>query len=183
MQVNKDVLPAVPIRSLETLRVLVDGQRHQIVTLLMEEALTAKELAERLGIGRTRLYYHLDLLLKHELIRIVETRVVSGIQERRYRAVARTYRVDRDFLGAQVSGAEIAGAQSGIIDAVAADLRTLAADDPDMLVNRTFLHLNDAHRRELRTELQAVLDRYRDSDTNGRDFEFSMTLFALKEST
>ena len=183
VEVKDEVLPSVAVRSLEALRVLVDSQRHQIVTLLMDAPLTAKELAERLQIGRTRLYYHLDLLERNELIRVVETRVVSGITERRYRAVARHFRVDRALLSSEATGTQISETQAGIIEAVAADLRHDAdPGDDQVLVARAFRRLTDERRRELRARMVAVLNEYDTDDPDGRPLEISMTLFARKES-
>jgi DNA-binding transcriptional ArsR family regulator len=182
MQVNEDVLASIALRDLDALRALVDSQRHQIVTLLMEAPLTAKELAEQLGIGRTRLYYHLDLLERHELIRVVDTRVVSGITERRYRAVARNFRVDRALLAGEATGAEISETQAGIIEAVAADLR-LDSDphDDELLVFRAFRRLSAARRRELRARLVELANEYAEDDPGGADLEFSIALFARKK--
>lgn len=184
MKVNEvDILPSAAIESVEALRVLVDSQRHRMVTLLIAEPLTARDLAERLGIGRTRMYYHLDLLEKHGLIRVVETRVVSGIQERTYRAVARTFRVDRTLLGASSSEPQIADAQAAILDAAAADLRarSIAGEtkDDDVLVFRSFVRLSDARRRELRQRLSAVLEEYRDGESRGDETEIALALFPM----
>ena len=186
MQMN-DILATAPIQSLEALRTLVDSQRHRIVTLLAEEALTAKELAERLGIGRTRLYYHLDMLEKHGLVQVVDSRVVSGIIERRYRAVSRTFRVDRNLLAANASEDQIAGTQAAIIDSVAADLHMRAAaqlssSEEDLLVARMFLRLNERRRRELRARLSALIEEYRDADADGVETEFALAVFTTKGS-
>jgi DNA-binding transcriptional ArsR family regulator len=183
MIMNNEILAVAPVQSLDALRALADGQRHRMVTLLMDEALTAKELAERLGIGRTRLYYHLAMLDGHGLIRTVDTRMVSGIVERKYRAVARTFRVDRALLASQASEAEVSEAQASILDAVANDLRALGLPgtqppDPDLLVSRTFLRLSDARRLELRMRLCALVEEYRDADEGGREVEMALALFA-----
>lgn len=182
-----DILATAPIRSLDALRTLVDSQRHRIVTLLAEEALTAKELAERLGIGRTRLYYHLTMLEEHGLIQVVDSRVVSGIIERRYRAVARTFRVDRNLLAADASEDQIAGTQAAIIDSVAVDLHMRAAaqlssSEEDLLVARMFLRLNELRRRELRARLSALIEEYRDADADGVETEFALAVFTTKGS-
>jgi DNA-binding transcriptional ArsR family regulator len=182
MVVNEDILPVAPVRDLESLRALVDSQRHRIVTLLVDEPLTAKDLAERLNIGRTRLYYHLGILSQHGLIRVVDTRMVSGIAERTYRAVARTFRVDRTLLASQASEAEISDAQASIIDEVARDLRARAAsaepaENDDVLVSRTFLSLNDERRAELRARLSALIEEYRSSDRDGTATEVAIALF------
>jgi DNA-binding transcriptional ArsR family regulator len=182
MTMNGEILAAVPITDLEALRALVDSQRHRIVTLLMEEPLTAKELADRLGIGRTRLYYHLAMLEQHGLIRVVETRIVSGIAERKYRSVARTFRVDRGLLAAHASEVQISDTHASIIDAVANDLRARAASggqasDADLLVSRAFLCLSDERRRELRSRLAAMVDEYRSGDQGGTETEVAIALF------
>jgi DNA-binding transcriptional ArsR family regulator len=187
MTVNIDVLGVAPIQDLEALRALVDSQRHRIVTLLMEEPLTAKELAARLGIGRTRLYYHLTILETHGLIRVVDTRIVSGIAERTYRAVARTFRVDRALLASQASEEQISEAQAAIIEAVANDLRARAASgepasDADILVSRTFLCLNESRRAELRARLGALIEEYRSADRDWVETELALALFAPERS-
>lgn len=182
MVVNTEVLAVAPIRDLETLQALVDSQRHRIVTLLMDEPLTAKDLADRLGIARTRLYYHLAILEQHEIIRVVDTRIVSGITERTYRAVARLFRVDRALLGSQASELQISDAQASIIEAVASDLRARAASgepasDEDVFVTRMFLRLSEERRRELRVRLGALIDEYRSADPDGTETEFALALF------
>jgi DNA-binding transcriptional ArsR family regulator len=191
MKVNEVGAGSVAIERLETLRVLVDGQRHRIVTLLMDEPMTARELSQRLGIGRTRLYYHLDLLQQHGIIHVVDTRLVSGIEERTYRAVARSFRVDRTLLAASASEPQIADTQAAILEAIAVDLRARAAtgpttsdrDDSDVLVARTFLHLNDERRRELRGRLSALVEQYRDADEDGLDAELGLALFTTERSS
>jgi DNA-binding transcriptional ArsR family regulator len=183
MQVNDEIAAAAPIENLEALRALVDSQRHRIVTLLMDEPLTAKELADRLGIGRTRLYYHLTILEEHRLIRIVDSRMVSGILERRYRAVARTFRVDRGLLASQASSEQITDAQATILDSVAGDLHARARTglpDDDLLVSRMFLRLNELRRREMRARFVEVLDDFRDADDDGTETEIAVALFTTK---
>ena len=85
------------IRDFDTLKVLADPLRMQLVTLL-DQARTVKELGERLDLPPTKLYYHVNLLLKADLIRVTETNIVSGILEKRYAATAKEYRVDPDLL-------------------------------------------------------------------------------------
>jgi DNA-binding transcriptional ArsR family regulator len=187
MSVNAEMLDTVAIQNLDALRALVDSQRHRIVTLLIDEPLTAKELAERLGIARTRLYYHLAMLERRALIRVVETRVVSGVQERTYRAVARTFRVDRVLLASQATEAAVFEAQASILDAVAGDVRARAissgkSPDDDMLVSRTFLRLTDDRRRELGSRLAALVAEYRDADADGSETEVALALFTSRSS-
>jgi DNA-binding transcriptional ArsR family regulator len=76
------------ISDLAVLRVLTDPLRARLVMQLRITAATAAELAEALAEPVKKLYYHLGLLERHGLIRVVATRVVSGIIEKRYRTTA-----------------------------------------------------------------------------------------------
>ena len=77
------------------LRVLADPVRSFLVYSLVPEPKTAKVLAAELGCPVTRLYYHLQQLEKHGLIFVEKTRLVSGIREKHYRAVARDLLLDK----------------------------------------------------------------------------------------
>jgi DNA-binding transcriptional ArsR family regulator len=83
------------ISDLETLKVVSDPLRLNIVNLLRGEPSTAKELAKALHLSQTKLYYHIGLLEQHGLIRVVGTRLVSGILEKQYQATAYKLSVDR----------------------------------------------------------------------------------------
>jgi DNA-binding transcriptional ArsR family regulator len=83
------------VTSLDTLRVISDGLRARILDLLRAEPLTAKTLAERLALAPKQLYYHLNLMERHGLLRVVATRVVSGITEKTYRATAYLFLFDK----------------------------------------------------------------------------------------
>ncbi len=179
-----EILDVAPITDLETLRILSDSQRHRIVTVLMDEALTAKEVAQRLGLGRTRLYHHFGLLEQHGIIRVSGTRLVSGIVERTYRAVARAFRVDRSLLSSPASLAGITDAQASIVEAVAQDLHARAKARPsaedDVLASRAFLKLNAAHRKNLRERLTAIVAEYRDGDPDGDETEVATVMFTVE---
>ncbi len=77
------------------LRVLADPVRSFLVYSLVSEPKTAKVLAAELGCPVTRLYYHLQQLEKHGLVFVEKTRLVSGIREKHYRAVARELLLDK----------------------------------------------------------------------------------------
>ena len=190
VSLNGAPLRSLEIENLDALRAIADGQRHRIVTFLMDETLTARELAERLGIARTRLYHHLAVLERHRLIEVADRRIVSGIEERSYRAVARTFRVNRALLASQASESQIADAQATILESLAADLReratrgrAQAGNDDDVLVSRIFLRLNEARHRQLRSRIAALLDEYREADADGREAEFGIAFFTTERET
>lgn len=83
------------ITDLETLKVVTDPLRLNILNLLRGEPRTVKELASALHLSQTKLYYHIGLLEEHQLIRVTDTRLVSGILEKQYQATAYKLTVDR----------------------------------------------------------------------------------------
>jgi DNA-binding transcriptional ArsR family regulator len=173
--------------TLEAVRVISDSQRHRIYSQLITAEMTAGDLSAALGLSRTRLYYHLKLLLDHGLIRIVSERPVNGIAEKMYRACARNLRVDRNVLSANASETEIADAQAAIVDQIALDLRARArrapATNEDVLVTRTFLRLSARRHAAMRKKLLAVLAEYeRTPDDDGDDVELAMALFTTGET-
>jgi len=92
----------IHITDLETLKVISDPLRIRILECigLFSDAgklITVKQLSDNLGIVQTKLYYHIKLLEKHELIRVAETRVISGIIEKHYQIRARRIRADLDL--------------------------------------------------------------------------------------
>lgn len=91
------------ITDLETLKVLADPLRLSIVEYLNKPG-TVKQIARKIGKPPTKLYYHFNLLEKHLLIQMVDTRIVSGIVEKHYQASAKTYRLERNLLSPSAEG-------------------------------------------------------------------------------
>jgi DNA-binding transcriptional ArsR family regulator len=85
------------VNDLETLKVLADPLRLQIVELCTQAPRTVKQVATVLNMPPTKLYYHMKQLEERSLIRVVDTRIVSGIVEKQYQAAAFNYRVNREL--------------------------------------------------------------------------------------
>jgi len=85
------------ISDLDTLKIISDPLRIQILRTLRNPR-TVKEIADKLDIPATKLYYHVNQMEKHQLIRVAATNVVSGIIEKHYQVVARRYQVDQTLL-------------------------------------------------------------------------------------
>lgn len=95
------------ITSLDMHKAIVHPLRISILEQLVHQSYTAKELAGALQLQLTKLYYHLNLLERFDIIRVVQTRLVSGILERTYRATARNYVLDRQTLFRDMSEGEL----------------------------------------------------------------------------
>lgn len=88
----------IVIKDLETLKVVADPLRAQILEALMSKPLTVKQVAEKLGLSPSKLYYHINLLEKHGLIQVVETRMVANLMEKLYRSSAVDFEVAHELL-------------------------------------------------------------------------------------
>ncbi len=86
------------ITTLEALKVFSDPLRQQIIEALLDSPRTVKQIASELELVPTKLYYHINLLEEHGFIRVIDTRIVSGIIEKRYGVSARTFTIDRTLL-------------------------------------------------------------------------------------
>ena len=86
------------INDVETLKVVADPLRLRLLDVLRRGPSTVKQLATVLEVPLKKLYYHVNLLEAHALIRVVGTRLVSGILEKQYQVTAYRLSVDRALL-------------------------------------------------------------------------------------
>ena len=112
----------------EVLRLIADPLRLRLLELLRQAPRTVTELAEAMGVARTRLYYHVRLLEGAGLVTVAETHLVAGITEKRYRVTAYRLSVDRALLGQPSDGqAPLDVLLSVILDEVAGEIRRAVA--------------------------------------------------------
>lgn len=182
------------VSDLELLRLVSDPFRIRLLELMREEPRTVKEIAAALKIPATRLYYHMNLLEEHGLIRVASTRLVSGIVEKRYEVTASRLSVDRALLspgGDAESGlethlsfvldeakAEIRRAfRAGLIDASSHQIA-----NGGLVLGRAWLRLTQAQADELDQRVGAVIEEYKTSlaeqeDSNQVDYELLIGLY------
>lgn len=77
----------------ERLKALGDPLRRQILDLVLEQAMSVTQLADRLGRPKGTVAYHVDVLAEAGLLKVVRTRRVRAIHERYYGRVARTIKL------------------------------------------------------------------------------------------
>jgi DNA-binding transcriptional ArsR family regulator len=99
MNKNLKKKPVFVVQDLETLRVLTDPLRLQILEVLNREPQqTVGQVAEKLGLASSRLYYHFNMLEEHGLIEVVETRTVSNMIEKLYGVTAEEIEFNKELL-------------------------------------------------------------------------------------
>lgn len=113
--------PLVDLADLDRLD-LLDELTHRVRGPLLRRLRSphsAAELADELGVPVTRLYHHLNVLESAGLIRVVATRRVGAATERRYRAIARGFRLRSDLVEDPTTFARSVGV---VVDATRAEL-------------------------------------------------------------
>lgn len=117
------------VTDLETLRVLADPLRLSIIGAFPSDAarrrpMSVKEIAERIDEGQTKLYRHVKKLEDAGLIYVAETRVVSGIIEKRYLPAQKRLVFSGSLLGQQAEPDDFTDTFEALMDAVRDRLRT-----------------------------------------------------------
>ena len=90
--------PIFKISDLDTLKVVTEPLRLQILEVLDPAPQTINYVADRLGLASSRLYYHFNLLESHGLIEVVETRMVNNIVEKIFWTTAEELSVDAELI-------------------------------------------------------------------------------------
>ena len=111
-------MPEMKITDLETIRVMSDPLRLRILQAMaadVAEPWTVKRLGAKVELPATKLYYHVNLLEKHGLIRVTGTAIVSGIVESRYAIAARRFDVDRSVFATSTDAGD---ALTGLINTI-----------------------------------------------------------------
>lgn len=163
--------PEHTIDNLETLKIYFDPMRIKIVHALAKQARTVHEIADELNIPFTRLYYHLNLLEKHGIIRVVETRALAGaVEENYYRVTAHMFVIDRKLMTIRPddseSGLELLldtvlentrrDIRESINDGVI-DLEKRAPEPDALLIRRGFSYLTEDQARHFSERILALM--------------------------
>lgn len=201
---NKPALPAqlLPddlriIDSVETLRVVADPLRLRLLARLRRGPAVAKQLAADLETPLKGLYYHLGLLEEHRLIRVLTTRIVSGIIEKQYAVTAYRISVDRALFAPEIDGTH-AGLDvflSFVLDhahveiqrSIAAGLIDPGAPTPKaggLLLGRLWMRLAPDERDEFNQRLHALHTEFAarqapDDDPNAQYYEVLIGIYPV----
>lgn len=176
-------IPEMVLTEVTQLKALSDPLRLRLVEIMSEDAESrwaAKDLAARLETKQTKLYHHLTLLEEAGIIRVAETRMVSGIQERRYQAAARTFRVDRSLLTGEGSSG-VAGVLDAVFDKArleimnAMDAGLIKLDEPRddrhrMALWMSHARLSPASVRRVMRQIERLADLDAKDEPQGTDY-------------
>jgi len=179
------------IRDLETLRVIADPIRNQILEVLQFTPQNTKEVADKLGLAPSKLYYHFNMLEKNGLIKVVETRQVSNLIEKYYQAVAIYFMVDSSLLNFESSeGKEnMYTLVESSIDTTREDLmrslhaRSLQIEQGEaekkrsIMLTRNLSNMSDEKAEEFVIRMHDLVEEFIDADTHDpNDQTFAVTV-------
>ena len=161
------------IKDLETIRLLADPLKLQLLQAFAEGDKTTKEVASALNESVTKLYRHVDALHDAGLLEIVQETRKRGTVERTFRAVARRFEADHSlFLDSTADGGQDAirdllrAGEAEILEALAnAD----SGDIGDMIVLRMRIKGTPERIEELRRGLNEWLESAQIEDDEDED--------------
>lgn len=150
----------------EQLRAVSNLTRHKIMAVLRFEPATITQIAGRVGLAKGSSSYHVRLLERAGLVKVVRTRKVRGVTERYYAMAARS--VELPDPGP--------GQPDVVMRHAVADLE--ASADGGRFVQMAHLRLTGEQFAELGARLEALADEYRElSDPSLPDVSLAFALF------
>lgn len=163
------------IPDLETLRVVSEPLRAQIYEIFTGGAYTVRQVGERLGQPASRLYYHVGLLEKVGLLRVVDTRQVANIVEKVYRAVAYHLELAPDIFSfatdegqetvSQMMANQLNTTREDMLRSFNARLISEETDPPHRpartMISRSNARIPAADAQEFEKRLEALIDEFK----------------------
>ncbi len=149
---------------------------------LAAEPVAVSELADRLGVPPTRLYYHVNLLVEEGFLTQVDQRKSGARLERIYRRTASDLRLGSDVvetIGDQRKAADAASAL--VFDPArveAADMieRVFGGEQPTAQLARTVVTLTVADAERFESRLEQLLEDLRAASNDGGTETYSYTV-------
>jgi DNA-binding transcriptional ArsR family regulator len=166
---------------------LIDELTHPIRSRILrrlKEPRTVAEVASLLDVPVTRLYHHVNRLQELGLVRVVATRRVAAVTERRYQVVTRSFRLAADLFD-RTDVHETGIALGSLFDVAKLDLqreieagglRDATRRDAEMVLSLGELHVKHERLIALRERLIELLEEFGGDDEHADDVE-RVTLF------
>ncbi|MFD9030899.1 ArsR/SmtB family transcription factor [Streptomyces sp. NPDC059567] len=150
-----DLADVTEVTAPAQLRALANPLRNAILELLLERAATVSELAAALGRPKSTVAHHVNVLVDARLMKVVRTRRVRAIDERRY---GRTARIVRVGTVSPTDGAEAPYCNNDLATAAAESASAHQADQLSSIVRHVRIPREQA--REFWTRVLELADDY-----------------------
>jgi DNA-binding transcriptional ArsR family regulator len=158
----------------QQIKAMFDPFRGILLELLLERAATVQELAAAVERPKSSVAYHVGLLAKAGLLKVVRTRKVRGIEERFYGRTARMFYV----LG---PGPERTESTPNWFEAIAAESEQAQRDD-NLRATKRYAWLTDEDADEFQFRVFELLSEYAQLPRaeNGTAYAFVTALYPTK---
>jgi predicted ArsR family transcriptional regulator len=154
-------------------KALASGVRLRIIRLCLDEALTNKEIAERLGVNAATILHHVRTLVDTGFLVPMEVRRgTRGSRERPYRSTGKSWTLD-------VHDMSPGGGKQVMLEAFLDEIRHVDLATDESRFARLGLRLSREEWDELSERLQDLLDEYagRTPTPGGRPYSIFLTLY------
>ena len=178
---------AIEFDTIEAMDVIASPVRLQLLDRFREPA-TVKEVADRMGVPVTRLYHHVNQMVDHGFLALVEERPKGAMTERVFCAAAQTFRPSRQFLDTYgIEGLVEIGKLSfrtaeALFTSALQDSPALADDKGRLTIGLARLHLTEEQLAELVEDVNELIGRYADQPDGGVEVTFTSAVFPLEAS-
>jgi len=106
------------LTSLEQVRAISAPLRQRIIEKLIDQPMTAKQVALALGENPTKLYHHIQVLEALGLIELVKTEQKRGTTEKYFRAVASSFTINEELMTGISQSADVREAFDSAISSI-----------------------------------------------------------------
>ena len=192
MNSHADLPVLKSIDTLEALKALADPLRTQVMEALYEKPLTVSQIADRLGVAPSKLYYHINQLEEHGFVQVVDTKVQGNIIEQSYWLTARNFELHRELLhfAGRAAHSELHQALLSRLDATRADLsRSIEAREFNreqgaqenrrgVMISREVNRIPDDRAKEFMGRLKEIVAEFSDAApaTNREAPNYALTI-------
>lgn len=175
------------IDDVRVLEALNNPMRLKILYQLMESS-TAREVAERLDVPVTRLYYHLNLMEDLGVVEVVETRKRGAMLERVYRTTATNFVPAQDLVEKAEDKDRVINAGVGVVldgarlDAVAGLLGHFEdpGEEPIGTLGRCVIPMSEETALKFTERIQEMVEEMQLlEDKDGEEYAFSFVFFPM----
>lgn len=178
--------PVMAIEDVETLKVIADPFRLEMIEAIGADRVTVKELASRIGEGVHKLYYHVRLLEKHGIMIPVDSQIVSGILEKTYALAARKFEVKHGVLSGEGVGAPefLQVLQTLFETTLEAARKALAAkavsltdkDEQRVIATRAKMYVSDEQARAFTKRFEELVEEFSSDEPEAGTKPYGMTV-------
>jgi DNA-binding transcriptional ArsR family regulator len=191
-------LDQLEIDDIEVFEVLNNPLRLRILRCLTEP-MPIREVAERLDVPPTRLYYHVNLLEEAGVIAVVETRKVGAMLQKVYQTRAKSFRPSAKLSQGDHDPVDLAKAATGLVlDGARVDAeealarhftRVRSGDDQPKVpgsIGRSFDFLTEKEAKDFAEKLEKLLTEEFDggnSEEDRTEYSFTYVFFPLAGAT